>query len=84
MINNDLKNPNSQIIKHLEKLTEKLLIINPLNTLKRGYSVLYKNNNIINSVKNLKVNDNLIIKVVDGLVYVNINKLEEINEKENI
>ena len=63
---------------------EKLLIINPLNTLKRGYSVLYKNNNIINSVKNLKVNDNLIIKVVDGLVYVNINKLEEINEKENI
>lgn len=71
-------------IKHLEKLTEKLLIINPLNTLKRGYSVLYKNNNIINSVKNLKVNDDLIIKVVDGLVYVNINKLEEINEKENI
>ena len=71
-------------IKHLEKLNEKLLIINPLNTLKRGYSVLYKNNNIINSVKNLKVNDNLIIKVVDGLAYVNINKLEEINEKENI
>ena len=31
-----------------------------------------------------KVNDDLIIKVVDGLVYVNINKLEEINGKENI
>ncbi len=71
-------------IKHLEKLTEKLLIVNPLNTLKRGYSVLYKNNNIINSIKNLKISDNLVVKVVDGLVYVNINKLEEINEKENI
>ena len=84
----DLKDIASEELTSLEnrkeELNKKLELINPLKVLKRGYSVLYKNNNIINSIKNLKISDNLVVKVVDGLVYVNINKLEEINEKENI
>ena len=71
-------------IKNLEKIKEKLIIINPLNTLKRGYSVLYKEENIINSVKNLKVNDKIQIKLVDGLVSADIENLEEENEEQNI
>ena len=71
-------------IKNLEKIKEKLIIINPLNTLKRGYSVLYKEENIINSVKNLKVNDKVQIKLVDGLVSADIENLEEVNEEQNI
>ena len=71
-------------IKNLEKIKEKLIIINPLNTLKRGYSVLYKEENIINSVKNLKVNDKIQIKLVDGLVSADIENLEEVNEEQNI
>ena len=64
-------------IKYLDKLNEKLLIINPLNTLKRGYSVLYKDNSTINSIKKLKINDKIKIKLVDGLVDASIDKMEE-------
>lgn len=64
-------------IKYLDKLNEKLLVINPLNTLKRGYSVLYKDNSTINSIKKLKINDKIKIKLVDGLVDVSIDKMEE-------
>lgn len=67
-------------INHLQKLNEKLLIINPLNTLKRGYSVLYKNDNIINSIKTLKEKDKIKIKLTDGLINAQIEKMEEINE----
>ncbi len=64
-------------IKYLDKLNEKLLVINPLNTLKRGYSVLYKDNSTINSIKKLKINDKIKIKLVDGLVDASIDKTEE-------
>ena len=64
-------------IKYLDKLNEKLLVINPLNTLKRGYSVLYKDNSTINSIKKLKINDKIKIKLVDGLVDASIDKMEE-------
>lgn len=68
-------------INHLQKLNEKLLIINPLNTLKRGYSVLYKNDTIINSIKTLKEKDEIKIKLTDGLVIAQIEKKEKIDEK---
>ena len=64
-------------IKYLDKLNEKLLVINPLNTLRRGYSVLYKDNSTINSIKKLKINDKIKIKLVDGLVEASIDKMEE-------
>jgi len=64
-------------IKYLDKLNEKLLVINPLNTLKRGYSILYKDNSTINSIKKLKINDKIKIKLVDGLVDASIDKMEE-------
>lgn len=64
-------------IKYLDKLNEKLLVINPLNTLKRGYSVLYKDNSTINSIRKLKINDKIKIKLVDGLVDASIDKMEE-------
>ena len=55
----------NQIIK-LDNLIEKLEIINPLGVLKRGYSLTYKNDKIVKSVKNIKTNDNLNIKLSDG------------------
>ena len=85
--NHIIVNPNfmyNDKIKNLEKMKEKLIIINPLNTLKRGYSVLYKDENIINSIKNLKQNDNIKIKLFDGLIEANVNNLEEVNEEQNI
>ena len=59
----------------LNNLIEKLELINPLKVLKRGYSVVYKDDFIINSVDNLNKSDKLKIKLSDGNV---ITKIEEL------
>lgn len=59
----------------LNNIIEKLELINPLKVLKRGYSVVYKDDFIINSVDNLNKSDKLKIKLSDGNV---ITKIEEL------
>lgn len=59
----------------LDNIIEKLELINPLKVLKRGYSVVYKDDFIINSVDNLNKFDKLKIKLSDGNV---ITKIEEL------
>ena len=61
----------------LVNLIEKLELINPLAVLKRGYNILYKDDKLVKSIKNLKVNDTLIIKMNDGLVTTQITKIKE-------
>ena len=55
--------------KNRNKYTElvaKLDTLSPLKTLLRGYSIVEKDDKIIKSVKELKTNDNIIIKLNDG------------------
>lgn len=47
-------------------LIEKLEILNPLNALKRGYSVTKKDNKCITSIKEIKKDDNINIMINDG------------------
>ncbi len=73
-----LKNPkilyeSNQI--NLSNIIAKLELINPLKVLGRGYSVTYKDDRIINSVKDLKINDIIRVKLSDGEV---ISKVEEV------
>ena len=74
-----IKNPNILYDKKRDKLNniiEKLELINPLKVLKRGYSVIYKNDKIINSINDLKKDDQLKIKLSDGLILVNVENTE--------
>lgn len=50
----------------LELIVNKLELLNPLSVLKKGYSVTKLDNKIIKSIKEVKVNDNLNIKLLDG------------------
>lgn len=52
----------------LNGLTEKLVIINPFNIMKKGYSIIYKDDKIISSSKELTKNDNVEIQMADGKV----------------
>lgn len=52
----------------LEGRINKIVNLNPLETLKRGYSVTTKNGEAIKSIGNIKVGDELQIKVTDGAV----------------
>ena len=50
------------------KFASKLNSLSPTNILLRGYSVVYKDDKIISSKKNLNVNDNIKINLSDGIV----------------
>ncbi len=58
-------------------LIEKMTLLNPLNIIKKGYTVVYKENNIIYNVQELKENDQIKIKFSDGSAYANVLKIEK-------
>lgn len=61
--------------KDLSHLINKLDLLSPLNTLKRGYSLVYKDNKIIKTIKKLKINEILTIKLSDGDLNVMIKEI---------
>lgn len=62
-----------------QKLIDKLKILNPLNILDSGYSLVTKNDKIIKSVSDLNVNDEVRIKVLDGEFISTVKEIK--NEK---
>lgn len=64
--------------KELNIIIDKMEILNPLNVLKRGFSLTYKNDNIVKSIKNIKVNDELKLRLNDGIVKVKVGEIDEI------
>ena len=72
------KNINLKIDNNVTKLNtiiEKLELINPLNVMKRGFSLTYKDNKLIKSVKKIKKDDTLNIKFNDGNILVNVKEI---------
>lgn len=65
-----------------EKLSKKAAILHnlsPLATISRGYSIVEKNNKVINSIEEVDINEDINIILKDGSLECNINK---INSKE--
>lgn len=62
-------------------LINKLEVLNPLNTLKRGYTITKKNNKVINSVKNIKSKENLDITFEDGIIMTEVIDVKENNNE---
>ncbi len=53
----------NQIMNHL---IDKLIILNPLNLMKKGYTITMKNDEVITSVENVIINDEITVKFYDG------------------
>lgn len=73
-----IKNPNVLYIdkqKELDNIIVKLNLLNPLNILDRGYNITYKDNHVVTSIKEIKENDNLNIKMKDGNLKVTVNEV---------
>ncbi len=47
-------------------MIEKLELLNPLGVLKRGYSIVYKDDKVISNTLKIKENDLLKIKLLKG------------------
>lgn len=60
-------NLNNNANKYL-LLINKLETLNPLSTIKRGYSITRKNNKVISSIKDVKKDDLLNIELTDGMI----------------
>lgn len=64
-------------LKKTNHLIEKLELLNPLNALKRGYSIAKKDNICITSISSIKVDDNINIMIKDGSINA---KVMEVND----
>lgn len=71
LINNYIDNNNSKI----NNIIDKLEVLNPLNSLKRGYAILKKNNKAISDINKLKTNDNIEIEVNNGIIKSTITEI---------
>lgn len=63
--------------KTLDNIIDKLNLLSPIKVLKRGYSLTYQDDLIVKSVKNIKNNSNIKLKLCDGSIYATVNKIEE-------
>lgn len=73
------KNPKILYEDKLNKknhLIEKLELLNPLNALKRGYSILKKDDKVISSIKKIKKDDDVKISLKDGYIKAKITEVE--------
>ena len=61
----------------LNNIIDKLELINPLKVLKRGYSLTYKNEKIVNNINDISINDVLKIKLTNGEIITKVTKIEE-------
>lgn len=59
----------------LDSIIEKLEVLNPLNTLKRGYTIVRCNNKIISDIKEIKKEDNLEIEFKNGKIITQVMKV---------
>ena len=77
--NNSMLNNIKVHTNKYDNLINKLEALNPLLTLKRGYSIVKDNEKIVTSIKNLKKDDNINIELADGIIE---SKIIDIKEKE--
>lgn len=62
----------------LKNIIDKLKLLNPLNTLERGYSLTYIDNKVISTIKDINKNDTIKVRLKDGYV---ISKVEEVKNE---
>ena len=61
----------------LNKSIDKLVLVNPLNLMKKGYSLVYKGDELLTTTDNINVNDEVTIKMSDGEVNALVKKINK-------
>lgn len=66
-------------VQNLEHIINKLDVLNPMNTIKRGYSIVRKDNKVISDIKKIKTDDIVNINIRNGIINA---KVVEVNDGE--
>lgn len=62
-------------VKIFNHLVEKCTILNPLNIIKKGFTIVYKDENIVYNAKELNQDDEIKIKFNDGVALATVNEI---------
>ena len=91
LYNDTIKKINNNMEKYLinktnnyQTLLNKLEILNPITTLKRGYTITYNQDMTITSIKDVKVGDKIKSKLKDGFIESEVLNIHEQGENSNI
>ena len=60
--------------RKIDNFIDKLILLNPLSIMKKGYTLTYQNDKLLSSVSQINVNQNLTIRFYDGSVDAQIIK----------
>ena len=63
-------------MQNLEHIINKLEVLNPMNTIKRGYSIVKKDDKVISDINNIEIDDMLSINIKNGIINA---KVVEVN-----
>lgn len=63
--------------QNLDKLISKLEVLNPMNTIKRGYAIVRSNNKVLTDIKKIKKDDIINIEVKTGQIEAKVIKVGE-------
>ena len=58
--------------QNLMGIIEKLEVLNPLNTLKRGYAIIKKEIKVINDINDIKEKDEKNIQIKNGIIMTKV------------
>lgn len=75
-LNKYISNKIDQIENKIENIIDKLIISNPLNIMKKGYTLTYQGNNLIHNISEIDMHKDIKIKYTDGTVNAHILKIE--------
>ena len=64
-------------VNNYNNIINKLDVLNPLNTLKRGYSITKLNNNVITNIKDIKIKDKIDITLENGFINAEVIDVKE-------
>lgn len=62
--------------KHFYQATESLDLLSPLKTMSRGYSYVTKQQHIVKSVSDVKIEDEVTLNVSDGKIITIVKEIE--------
>lgn len=61
----------------MQNIVQTVKLVNPLNILDKGYSVVYKENTIIKSIRDVQIKDTLSVRLSEGKMKVEVKEIKE-------
>ena len=76
-LNNAIRSKMDNLNNLINTFNIKLDLLNPVNILDKGYSIVYKDNKIVKDIKSIKENDNIDIMVKNGKINASVKGVME-------